>query len=111
MPSMDCPQPPKGEHVRYLRDFLGINQTDFGALLGLNQPEVSGWEAPAKRVDLLPLDVAESFLEIWDFFPERPKGGFREIMDELAAYRARMRGPEPKKTDERMVKMVPERHI
>jgi hypothetical protein len=94
--------------MKPLREFLDLNQTRFGSLLGIHQPEVSVWESPDKRDVSLPGKLAKAFLEVWDCFSEQPVGGFDEIMAALVAYRNRSTRPVDRKD---LVRLIPAKPV
>lgn len=51
---------PFGEYIRKKRRILGMNQTDFAKLLGVNQGTISMWEL---RVTSPPIDDATEIIQ------------------------------------------------
>ncbi|MDP3266271.1 MAG: helix-turn-helix transcriptional regulator [Sulfuricurvum sp.] len=51
------------EKIREIRELSGLNQSNFGAKLGVNQRTVSNWEADRNQP---PIEILQLMLRTWD---------------------------------------------
>lgn len=82
-----------GEQIRDLRKFLGLNQTDFGAKIGLTFGAISGYESGRRECpDTVVLSICREYGcdEKWLRTGEGEMFPPRALRDEVAGYMERL---------------------